>query len=295
MAEKRPALGRGLSALIPEAPKAPAPAERGLDIDIDLLRPNRFQPRTAIDDARIDDLARSIKSNGIIQPIVVRKVENGYEIIAGERRWRASQRAGLLKVPVVVRDMPEERMLAAALIENIQREDLNPIEEAQAYRRLADDYQLTQEQIADAVGKDRSSVANYLRLLRLPAEVRNNVGSGALSMGHARALLSLTDEAIQLRISRDIVTRNLSVRETESIVKKPPSDAPREAPQKDVHTRAAEDKLRFALGTRVRINRKGKGGRIEIDFQNEDELNRLYEQLTEESSRERTERARSPE
>ena len=172
-------------------------------------------------------------------------------------------------------------MLAAALIENIQREDLNPIEEAQAYRRLADDYQLTQEQIADAVGKDRSSVANYLRLLRLPGEVRTNVGSGALSMGHARALLSLPDEAAQLRVSRDIVTRNLSVRETESIVKKPPqSDAPREAPQKDVHTRAAEDKLRFALGTRVRINRKGKGGRIEIDFQNEDELNRLYEQLT---------------
>ncbi len=281
MADKRPALGRGLSALIPEAPKPPVSSERALDIDIDLLRPNRFQPRTTMDDAGIEDLAKSIKSNGIIQPIVVRKAEDGYEIVAGERRWRASQRAGLLKVPVVVRDIPEERMLAAALIENVQREDLNPIEEAQAYRRLADDYQLTQEQIADAVGKDRSSVANYLRLLRLPAEVRNNVGSGALSMGHARALLSLTDEAAQLRVSRDIVTRNLSVRETESIVKKPPiADVPREAPQKDVHTRAAEDKLRFALGTRVRINRKGKGGRIEIDFQNEDELNRLYEQLT---------------
>ena len=281
MADKRPALGRGLSALIPDPPKPAVSSERALDIDIDLLRPNRFQPRTAMDDARIEDLAKSIKSNGIIQPIVVRKAEDGYEIVAGERRWRASQRAGLLKVPVVVRDIPEERMLAAALIENVQREDLNPIEEAQAYRRLADDYQLTQEQIADAVGKDRSSVANYLRLLRLPAEVRNNVGSGALSMGHARALLSLTDEAAQLRVSRDIVTRNLSVRETESIVKKPPqSDVPREAPQKDVHTRAAEDKLRFALGTRVRINRKGKAGRIEIDFQNEDELNRLYEQLT---------------
>ena len=282
MAEKRPALGRGLSALIPDSPTPmPAAADRSLEIDTDLLRPNKYQPRTHIDDERIEDLSRSIRANGIIQPIVVRKVEDGYEIVAGERRWRASQRAGLLKVPVVVRDIPEERMLAAALIENIQREDLNPMEEAQAYRRLADDYQLTQEQIADAVGKDRSSVANYLRLLRLPAEVRNNVGSGALSMGHARALLSLTDEAVQLRISRDIVTRNLSVRETESIVKKPPSDAPREAPQKDVHTRAAEDKLRFALGTRVRINRKGKGGRIEIDFQNEDELNRLYEQLTE--------------
>jgi ParB family chromosome partitioning protein len=281
MAEKRPALGRGLSALIPDAPKAPATAERAFDIDSDLLRPNRFQPRTALDDARIDDLARSIKSNGIIQPIVVRKAEDGYEIVAGERRWRASQRAGLRKVPVVVRDIPEERMLAAALIENIQREDLNPLEEAQAYRRLADDYQLTQEQIADAVGKDRSSVANYLRLLKLPAEVRANVGSGALSMGHARALLSLTDEAAQLRVSRDIVTRNLSVRETESIVKKAQQpDVPREEPPKDVHTRTAEDKLRFALGTRVRIVRKGKGGRIEINFQSEDELNRLYEQLT---------------
>ena len=281
MVEKRPALGRGLSALIPDAPKAATTAERAFDIDIDLLRPNRFQPRTAMDDARIDDLARSIKSNGLIQTIVVRKAEDGYEIVAGERRWRASQRAGLRKVPVVVRDIPEERMLAAALIENIQREDLNPLEEAQAYRRLADDYQLTQEQIADAVGKDRSSVANYLRLLKLPAEVRANVGSGALSMGHARALLSLTDEAAQLRVSRDIVARNLSVRETESIVKKPlRSDVPREAPQKDVHTRTAEDKLRFTLGTRVRIVRKGTGGRIEITFQSEAELDRLYEQLT---------------
>ena len=281
MAEKRPALGRGLAALIPDAPTASAATERALDVDIDLLRPNRFQPRTGVDDTRIEELARSIKSNGLIQPIVVRRADHGYEIVAGERRWRASQRAGLLKVPVVVRDIPEERLLAAALIENIQREDLNPMEEAQAYRRLADDYQLTQEQIADSVGKDRSSVANYLRLLKLPSEVRANVGSGALSMGHARALLSLTDEAAQLRVSRDILARNLSVRETESIVKKPSQPAaPREAPEKDVHTRAAEDKLRFALGTRVRIVRKGKGGRIEVDFQNEDELHRIYEHLT---------------
>jgi ParB family chromosome partitioning protein len=282
MVDKRPALGRGLSALIPEAPPAPTTSERALDIDIDLLRPNRFQPRTAMDDARIEELARSIRSNGVIQPIVVRKTDTGYEIVAGERRWRASQRAGLLKVPAVVRDIPEEKMLAAALIENIQREDLNPIEEAQAYRRLADEHQLTQEQIADAVGKDRSSVANYLRLLKLPAEVRSNVGSGALSMGHARALLSLPDESAQLRVARDIVVRNLSVRETESIVKKPPQpDTPRETPPKDVHTRAAEDNLRYALGTRVRIHRKGKGGRIEIDFQSEDELQRIYEHLIE--------------
>ena len=285
MAEKRPALGRGLSALIPEAPvtaaPAPAAAERALDIDIDLLRPNRFQPRTVMDDARIEELSRSIKAQGVIQPIVVRKAEKGYEIIAGERRWRASQMAGLLKVPVVVRDIPEDRLLAVALIENIQREDLNPIEEAMAYRRLADEYNMTQDQISDAVGKDRSTVSNVMRLLKLPREVRENVGAGALSMGHARALLSLPDEAAQLQLSREVVSRNLSVRETEGMVKKAVDPAkPREEPQKDVHTRAAEEKLRFALGTRVRIVRKGKAGRIEVDFTSEDELHRLYEQLT---------------
>ncbi len=282
MADKRPALGRGLSALIPEAPAAPAGNERALEVDSDLLRPNKFQPRTTIDETKIDELARSIRANGIIQPIVVRKVEGGYEIVAGERRWRAAQRAGLLKVPVVVRDIPEERLLAAALIENIQREDLNPIEEAHAYRRLADEYQLTQEQIADAVGKDRSSVANVLRLLRLPQEVRANLGSGALSMGHARALLGLPDEASQLRIGRDVVAKNLSVRETEALVKKTIQPAATHAPvQKDVHTRAAEEKLRFVLGTRVRIDRKRTGGKIEIDFDSEDELQRLFERLTE--------------
>jgi ParB family chromosome partitioning protein len=281
MADKRPALGRGLSALIPDAPLAAPPSERALEVDIDRLRPNPHQPRTAIDDGKIEELARSIKSNGIIQPIVVRKAADGYEIVAGERRWRASQRAGLLKVPIVVRDIPDERLLASALIENIQREDLNPIEEAQAYRRLADEYHLTQEQIAEAVGKDRSSVANYLRLLKLPSEVRSNLAAGTLSMGHARALLALTDEGQLLRIARDVVARNLSVRETESIVKQGAAPHPREEKPKDVHTRAAEEKLRFALGTRVRIARKGKGGRIEIDFQNEDELQRIYEQLTE--------------
>jgi ParB family chromosome partitioning protein len=280
MTEKRPALGRGLSALIPDA-APPSAGERALEVDSDLLRPNRFQPRTTIDEAKIDELARSIRSNGIIQPIVVRTVDGGYEIVAGERRWRASQRAGLLKVPVVVRDIPEERLLAAALIENIQREDLNPIEEAHAYRRLVDEYQLTQEQIADAVGKDRSSVANFLRLLKLPEEVRANLGSGALTMGHARALLGLPDEASQLRVARDIVAKNLSVRETEALVKKSTQPASAKEPaQKDVHTRAAEEKLRFVLGTRVRIERQRKGGRIEIDFESEDELQRLFEALT---------------
>ena len=281
MVEKRPALGRGLSALIPDAPASPHTA-RALEVDTDLLTPNRFQPRTTMDDGRIEELARSIRSNGIIQPIVVRKADTGYEIVAGERRWRASQRAGLLKVPIVVRDIPDDRLLAVALIENLQREDLNPMEEAHAYRRLADEFHLTQEQIADAVGKDRSSVANVIRLLRLPLEVRENVAAGAIAMGHARALLSLPDEASQLRWGREVVSKQLSVRETEVIVKKALApEAPREVPQKDVHTRAAEDRLRFALGTAVRIVRKTKGGRIEIDFTSEEELQRLYDQMVE--------------
>jgi ParB family chromosome partitioning protein len=282
MVEKRPALGRGLSALIPDAPAASLSTAKPLEVDTDLLIPNRFQPRTTMDEARIEELARSIRSNGIIQPIVVRKSGESYEIVAGERRWRASQRAGLLKVPVVVRDIPDDKLLAAALIENLQREDLNPIEEAHAYRRLADEFHLTQEQIADAVGKDRSSIANTTRLLRLPLEIRENVAAGAIAMGHARALLSLPDEASQLRWGREVVSKQLSVRETEVLVKKaltPP--AAKEEPPKDVHTRAAEEKLRFALGTRVRIMRKRTGGRIEIDFASEDELQRLFEQLTE--------------
>jgi ParB family chromosome partitioning protein len=281
MVEKRPALGRGLSALIPDAP-APAAPERALDVDTDLLRPNKFQPRTEMHDERIEELARSIKAQGIIQPIVVRRVDAGYEIVAGERRWRAAQRAGLMKVPVVVRDIPEDRLLAVALIENIQRENLNPIEEAHAYRRLADEFHLTQEQIADAVGKDRSSIANFVRLLRLPNEVRASVASGALSMGHARALLGVTDEQALLKLAQEIVSRNLSVRETEALIRKTQTPESEKAPAPvDVHTRAAEEKLKLALGTRVRIARRGKGGRLEIEFTNEDELQRLYERLTE--------------
>lgn len=284
MADKRPALGRGLSALIPDAP-APRPAaasDRPFEVDTDRLRPNRFQPRNTVDEAGIEDLARSLRSAGMIQPIVVRRADEGYEIVAGERRWRAAQRAGLLKVPVVVRDVPDHRLLEAALIENVQREDLNPLEEAQAYRRLTDEFHLTQDQIAGAVGKDRSSVANYLRLLKLPQEVRGDIGSGALSMGHARALLALADQAAQLRLAREVVARSLSVRETEALVRKagqPP--VRREEPQKDVHTRAAEEKLRFALGTHVEIVRKGTGGKLQIDFQSEDELQRIFEYLTE--------------
>jgi ParB family chromosome partitioning protein len=286
--EKRPALGKGLSALIPEAPELEiTPTE----VEIDRLSPNTFQPRGGMDDARLEELARSIKANGVIQPIVVRRSGNRFQIIAGERRWRAAQKAGLGRVPIVVKDVAagqEQSLLEIALVENIQRENLNPIDEASAYRRLSNEFHLTQEQIAVAVGKDRATVANFMRLLKLPEDVRSEVAAGTLSMGHARALLGLFDEGDQRRIARDILARNLSVRETEALVKsavestRPTAEA---APAKpvDVHTRAAEERLRLALGTRVRILRKGSGGRIEIDFVSEEELIRIYEQLTERS------------
>jgi ParB family chromosome partitioning protein len=284
--EKRPALGKGLSALIPDMPE-PTRAS-AIEADVDRLEPNDFQPRGYVDEARLQELAQSIRANGIIQPIVVRKIGDRFQIIAGERRWRAAKMAGLVRVPVVVRDVApghEQSLLEMALIENIQRENLNPIEEALAYRRLADEFHLTQEEIATKVGKDRTSIANFQRLLKLPDEVRTEVGSGRLSMGHARALLSLADEGDQRRIARDVIARTLSVRETESLVKKiveagkPPREAANPQPA-DVHTRAAEDRLKLLLGTRVRIVRQGTRGRIEIDFVSEGELIRIYDQLT---------------
>ena len=295
MLERRPALGKGLSALIPDAPE---PARGGaIEVDIDLLAPNDDQPRLAMDETKLEELARSIKANGIIQPILVRKAGTRYHIIAGERRWRAAQKAGLMKVPVVVRDVAEgshKQLLELALIENIQREDLNPVEEAVAYQRLADEFNLTQEQIATAVGKDRSSVANYLRLLKLPDEVRADLGSGALSMGHARALLAIADANGQRHAAREVISRGLSVRDTELMVKKlaansnpntnknPNAEPGNRNPERtDVHTRAAEDRMRFALGTKVRIARRGQGGTIEIEFGSEAELNRIYEYITE--------------
>ncbi len=290
MADKRPALGRGLDALIGDALESAAHASPSpFEVDIDQLSPNRYQPRSRTDDARIDDLARSIKSNGIIQPIVVRRVGQAYQIIAGERRWHAAQRAGLLKVPVTVRDLPEgqeQKLLEWALIENIQREDLNVIEEALAYKRLVAEFDLTQEEIAAAVGKDRSSVANILRLLKLPNDVRDEVSAGRLSMGHARALLALDNEQDQRNLARDVVARSWSVRETEQMVTRilthPAAAGTRQAgaaPVLDVHTRAAQDKLRLTLGTKADIIRKGKGGEIRIAFKDENELIRIYEIL----------------
>ena len=283
MAKTRRALGRGLSALIPEP--APQAREEPTEADLDRLTPNRSQPRAVLDEPKLEELARSIRVNGLIQPIVVRRIDGDrFEIVAGERRWRAAQLAGLLRVPVVVRDVPDDKLLEIALIENLQREDLNPIEEGEAYRRLVDERGMTQEDVAAAIGKDRATVANYARLLLLPPEVQADVAAGELAMGHARALLGLADAAAQRQAAREVVAGSLSVRETEALVKKlanPPAAPSGQKATVDVHTQAAQDRLRVVLGTRVRIVRKGRKGRIEIDFGSEDELQRLFDHLTE--------------
>ncbi len=289
MADTRKALGRGLHALIPDLPALDPDRETppAQEVDLDLLRPNRDQPRGSVEESSLNELAQSIKTHGVIQPIVVTRggdPSEGYEIVAGERRWRAAQRAGLLRVPVVIRDVPETRRLELALIENIQRENLNPMEEAAAYARLASDFRMTQQQIANSVGKDRATIANYQRLLGLPQEVRTDVAGGRLTMGHARALASLTDAAAQRRIASNIIKDGLSVRAAETLVRQAASPSRERPPSKsatsDVHVRAAETRLRHALGTPVRIVQRGANGRIEIAFKSPAELQRLYEHLT---------------
>ena len=297
-AQKRQALGKGLGALIPqkrpggaaENVQAPgAPVKGSIKVDIEEVHPNRSQPRKTFDDAALTELAESVKEHGLMQPILVRKKSEGFEIIAGERRWRACQRAGLQQIDVIVKDLADQEVFEWALIENIQREDLNPIEEAEAYKRLLEIGNLTQEQLAQKVSKDRSTVANALRLLKLPDEVRRQVISGAISMGHARALLSLDDPAAMVKMSREIVKRSLSVREVERLVRaqKKQSENSEEGPEdpysmlpggKPAVERTMSE-LRRRLGTKVRIVPKGRKGKIEIDFTSVDELDRLITQL----------------
>jgi ParB family transcriptional regulator, chromosome partitioning protein len=275
---KRKALGKGLSALLPDPEAADVPAESTTEIPLDSLEPNPFQPRTVFEPARLQELAASLKEAGMVQPILVRRQGGRYQIIAGERRWRAAREAGLATVPVVVREVPDDRLLELALIENIQRQELLPLEEAQAYQRLHDEFRLTQEEVARRVGKDRSTVANTLRLLRLPREVRELLAAGRLDAGHARALLALDRAEDQVALAREAARRSLSVREVERRV------ALARAPQKpgkraDANTRSAEERLRAALGTRVQIRRRGRGGALSIQFTNETELQRLFDLL----------------
>ena len=274
-------MGRGLSALI-STDSRPADSDEIRDIEIDLIRPGRQQPRTTFDQARLNELAQSIRTSGIIQPLLVRPRGGLFELVAGERRWRAAQLAGLSKIPAIIREIPDDKLLELALIENIQRQELNPIEEANAYKRLIESLGLTQEEVAQRVGRDRTFVTNYLRILKLPSEIQLLLENEKLSFGHARALLGLGDVILQRRYAQKIVKHNWSVRETERRIKHASSQRPvaskQTRTQDDPNVRAAEAKLRRLLGTQVRIvpARTGSVGKIEIEYYTAADLDRLY-------------------
>jgi ParB family transcriptional regulator, chromosome partitioning protein len=277
----RRALGRGLSALLSDSVSVVAPGEELQEVDIDLIDPNPDQPRLRFNEDKLNELAQSIRANGLVQPLLLRRSANGrYQIVAGERRWRAAQLADLRSVHAVVRNIPDSKLLELALIENIQREELNPIEEASAYQRLIHNLGLTQDEVAQQVGKDRSSIANYLRLLKLPEDVQRMLEDELISMGHARALLGLDTKDQIRRLANEVAEKKLSVRQTEQAVKRatsPQSSGERSTPSSnDANIRAAELKMKRFLGSQVRIHMGNNGGRIEIDFGSASELDRIY-------------------
>ena len=278
----RKALGRGLGALLSSDRTIDLGSEPS-EVDLDSIVPGPMQPRTHFDEASLQGLADSIRSHGIVQPLLVRRRGEGFELIAGERRWRAARLAGITRVPVVVKEVPDESLLEIALIENIQRENLNPIEEAQAYKKLIETVGLTQEALASRVGRDRSYITNYLRLLRLPDDLQQLVKEGRLSTGHARTLLALSHVDLQRKLARQIIDNGLSVRATELLVHKATEEKPAKRPTTqlvDPNIRAAETKLRRALGTQVKILQAESGkGKIEINFFDARDLDRLYNLL----------------
>ena len=283
----RKPLGRGLSALLGDAPAAET-IDTGLqEIDIDLVEPNPEQPRTRFVESTLEELAQSIRTNGIVQPIVVRRKEGKYQIVAGERRWRAAQKAGLRKIPVVVKEIADDKLLEIALIENIQRHELNPVEEARAYRKLIDTIGFTQDQLSDRVGKERSLISTSLRILKLSPDLLQLIEEDKLSASHGRVLLTSEDLSVQRQVARAIMDFSLSVRETERMIRKLQGTASASVdkkeltPEKDANVRAAEDKLRQALGTNVKISQSGGdgAGKIEIEYYNVDDLDRLYQRL----------------
>ncbi len=286
---RRKALGRGLSALLPERPQspsaaAPAPGGAVAEIPVDSISPNPLQPRTVFEPEKLAELAQSIRANGIIQPLIVRRSgPDRYELVAGERRWRAAKMAGLDTVPAVVQDLADERLLEITLIENIQREDLNPIEIAQAFDRMGRELRLSHEEIGRRTGKDRSTVTNMLRLLRLPDEVQILLAERRLSTGHARALLALPTAEDQIELAQKAVQQGLSVRQVERLVQKqtqPPEEKGNEKPRQDPNVRAAAEEMERVLGTRVRIVEKSsQRGRIEIEYYSQEELDRIYNHI----------------
>ncbi len=284
----RRALGRGLSALLSDDSTKSEAKEELREIDIDLIDSNPEQPRTVFSEVKLEELAQSIRENGLVQPILIRRKGNGrYQLIAGERRWRAAQRVGLQRVSSIIRNIEDDKLLEIALIENIQRQELNPIEEAVAYQRLMDVLGHTQEEVAKRVGKDRSSVANYVRLLRLPLSVQKMLEEEQLSMGHARALLGLDRQEEQAKLAREVIERKLSVRETERAVQQKSLKLKEVAGSThlriDANIRAAELKLKRFLGTQVKISMGSKGGKIGIEFSSATELDRIYSILMKKS------------
>ena len=278
---KKKALGKGLKAFIPEE-YGILKEERYVELDIEQIKPNPLQPRLKFDRESIDELAHSIKESGILQPIVVIQDKSYYKIIIGERRWRAAQKVGLKKIPAVIRSMAKVKQLETSLAENLQREDLNPLEVALAYKKLIQELNYTQQDIADKVGKDRSSVANYLRLLNLPKEIQNNLAERKISMGHARTLISLENSRLQISLARQIIQKQLSVRDVEKIIQKIKHPTPSKKGQlPDPDLMALQEELIRLLGTKVSISGSQKKGVIKIHYFSTDDLNRFYEKIKE--------------
>jgi len=277
--KRKTALGRGLSALIPDIESTETGQSNYFQCSIEKIRPNRYQPRLRFNEDELEDLSRSIKTQGIIQPLLVRKDKNEYELVTGERRLRASKMAGLKQVPVILKNISDEDLLEMSIVENIQREDLNPVEEADAYHNLMTRFKLTQNQTAERIGKSRSTIANFLRLRQLPEQIKDSLRENSLSMGHARALLGAETTAIQMDAWRTVVSKNLSVRETENLIKHLKKKArkpqkPVKTAEENYYTDIADDLSRH-FGTKVKLIRRGKSGKVEIDFYSDEDLDRL--------------------
>jgi ParB family chromosome partitioning protein len=273
------ALGKGLGAFIPDEFSI-LKEERFAEVEIDEIKPNPFQPRMKFDDQSIEELAQSIRESGVVQPVLVTPEDDHYKIIVGERRWRAAQKAGLRKIPVLIRNVPREKQLEISLIENIHREELNPLEIGQAYQRLMDEQGYTQQEVAEKVGKDRTSVTNYVRLLKLPQEIQDHVNGGTISMGHARALLALEEASAQLFACRQVVDKGLSVRNTEKLVNRLKERPPRtQRHLEDPDLRALQEEMLKILGTKVLISGSRTKGVLKIFYFSLDDLNRIYDRV----------------
>lgn len=274
MKEKK-VLGKGLEALLPE--KIEQLSQSVVDVPIDEIIPSKYQPRLKFDKDRLQSLAKSIKKNGILQPLLLRKINDKYQIIAGERRWKAAKMAGLNTIPVIIRDVVDSQVLELALIENLQREDLNPIEEALAYKTMIEEFSLTHEELAQRIGRDRSSITNSIRLLKLPEKIRNMLIEGTLTMGHGRAIAAIDDEKLQLKLAKKITEQGLTVRAVEKLLRQQKKPKPKYI---DLNVKQIEEELQRALSTKVNIISKNNKGKIVIYFYSIDEFDRIYETIT---------------